>query len=236
MSSGFFITGTDTGIGKTVSAAALIRLLIASGKRVAALKPIASGFEMTDAGWENDDVKALMAASNVPLEESRVNRYAFKPAIAPHIAASESASTINIDAIYDDLRFAQELADVVVVEGVGGWMVPLSNPLQGDAVLSIETLAQRLGLPVIMVVGLQLGCLNHALLTASAIQRSGLTLAGWVANKIDPDFSHCKENIATLETMISAPKLFELPYMPQSPYTVEATNCCAAWSAHKGQR
>ncbi|RBP53086.1 dethiobiotin synthase [Arenicella xantha] len=229
MSNGYFITGTDTGVGKTVSAAALIRLLVAQGKRVAGLKPIASGYEMTPEGLQNEDVQALMAASNVVLDERRVNRYGFEPAIAPHIAASMNQVRIDADAIYRDLCFAQKLADLVVVEGVGGWLVPLSQPFAGREPLSIESLAQRLALPVVLVVGLRLGCLNHALLTAAAIRGSGLPLAGWVANHIDPDFSCCAENLQTLEAMIGAPKLFELPYEPQSPYTVRATKCDPSW-------
>lgn len=210
--SGFFITGTDTDAGKTFASSALIRALANAGLSVVGLKPMASGFDLVDGQWVNSDVDALTKASNVELPSERVNRYAFKPAIAPHIAAQQSGVSLDFDLIFDDVEFAKSQADMVVVEGVGGWHVPLSA-VGEKPVQDIQSLAVCLKLPVIMVVGLRLGCLNHAVLTANAIERSGLELIGWVANHIDPDFACLDENLSSLDNLINAPRLFDTPHV-----------------------
>ena len=209
---GVFITGTDTDVGKTFVSTVILRALVKGGVSVVGLKPIASGFELRDGEWRNADVDALTSASNVVLAKERINRYAFKPAIAPHIAAIESNEFLDFNAIKQDVDYAAEHANFVLVEGVGGWHVPLSDPKQSP-IQDIQSLAQHLTLPIIMVVGLRLGCLNHALLTANAIGRSGLQLIGWVANHIEPDFDHVNDNIFALEQQLSVPRLFDIPYM-----------------------
>ena len=222
MADGFFITGTDTEVGKTVVSGALIRHLVSSGKRVAGLKPIASGFTRVDGRMQNEDVETLVAASNVELPMERVNRYAFEPPIAPHIAAQQHKCLIDGARIISDLEYASDRSDIVVMEGVGGWMVPLSE--SGEQRLSVETLAQMSGLLVVLVVGLRLGCLNHALLTVRAIKDSGVPFAGWVANHCSAGFDYCSENIATLQELIDAPMLFEMPFQADSERPVELLN------------
>jgi len=208
----YFITGTDTDCGKTQVSTALVRYLQQKNRRVAGIKPIASGFQLRGGQWQNDDVEALKLASNVSLPPKQMNRYAYRPAIAPHIAAERANEVIDIDLITKDVEQALESVDALVVEGVGGWLVPLS----ADGANSIETLAQKLELPIILVVGLKLGCLSHALLTAKAITQAGLPFAGWVANHIDPNFDYVADNLATLVTQMPAPRLFELPYIKDS--------------------
>lgn len=208
---GVFITGTDTDAGKTVVSAALVRALVNKGLLVAGLKPIASGFELIDGSWCNEDVEALTQASNVALAAQRVNRYAFKPAIAPHIAAAQEGVSLELDLIKQDLDYAAGKADFVLVEGAGGWHVPLSSPGQ-QPVQDMQSLAKCMNLPVIMVVGMRLGCINHAVLTANAILQSGLPLLGWVANQVDPSFEYLKENISTLDSLLAVPRLFDVPF------------------------
>ena len=208
---GVFITGTDTDAGKTVVSAALVRALVNKGLLVAGLKPIASGFELIDGSWCNEDVEALTQASNVALPAQRVNRYAFKPAIAPHIAAAQEGVSLELDLIKQDLDYAAGKADFVLVEGAGGWHVPLSSPGQ-QPVQDMQSLAKCMNLPVIMVVGMRLGCINHAVLTANAILQSGLPLLGWVANQVDPSFEYLKENISTLDSLLAVPRLFDVPF------------------------
>ena len=208
---GVFITGTDTDAGKTVVSAALVRALVNKGLLVAGLKPIASGFELIDGSWCNEDVEALTQASNVALAAQRVNRYAFKPAIAPHIAAAQEGVSLELDLIKQDLDYAAGKADFVLVEGAGGWHVPLSSPEQ-QPVQDMQSLAKRLNLPVILVVGMRLGCISHAVLTANAILQSGLPLLGWVANQVDPSFEYLKENISTLDSLLAVPRLFDVPF------------------------
>lgn len=205
----FFITGTDTDCGKTRVSASLIKHLQLKHRRVAGMKPIASGFERLDGEWRNDDIEALKQASNVDLAPKHMNRYAYQPAIAPHIAAERVNEVIDLNLLAVDVKQALEDVDALVVEAVGGWLVPLSS----DTSDNIQTLARKLKLPIVLVVGLKLGCLNHALLTAQAILHSGLPFAGWVANHIDPNFECAAENIATLCRQMPVPKLFELPYI-----------------------
>jgi len=207
-----FITGTDTDAGKTVVSKAIIEALVSQGVKAAGLKPIASGFDNVDGQLINADVEALTSASNVDLPNSCVNRYAFKAAIAPHIAASKTGQALSFTAIQNDVNCAHRKSDFVLVEGVGGWFVPLSGDKEVPT-KNIQSLAQHLGMPIVLVVGLRLGGINHALLTANAIISSGLSLVGWVANHVDPNFDCVDENIATLEALLPAPKLFSMPYV-----------------------
>lgn len=205
-SAGYFVTGTDTEIGKTYSSVSLIKHLTESGYRVAALKPVASGCELTNNGLRNSDALLLNGAANVTLPYERVNRYAFEPAIAPHIAADLTDTQINLNKIVGDLQVAQSQADLVVVEAAGGWLVPL------DDSQSIADLAHALALPVVVVVGIRLGCINHALLTLKDIQRSGVEIAGWVANRVDPDTEHADQQISSIRSRTSIPCIGEIPH------------------------
>ena len=173
---GVFVTGTDTGVGKTLVCTLILQQLSEKGVCCAGMKPIASGCEKSSAGLRNADATELILASTVRLDYDLVNRYAFEPAIAPSVAASTEGVVIEPELIYQDLASAQEKADFIVVEGVGGWQVPISEHA------SLPDLAAELALPVILVVGIRLGCINHALLSNAAIKQSGSVLAGWVAN------------------------------------------------------
>ena len=205
MTPGVFITGTDTGVGKTIVAAALVRALVVQGQRVAVMKPVASGSQRTPQGLRNEDALALMAASNVAAPYDQVNPYCFEPAISPHIAAEEACiavDTAHIRRHFDTLAAA---ADVIVVEGAGGWLAPLGPSI------SIKDLAVALDLPVLLVVGVRLGCINHALLTKLAIESHGAQFAGWIANTIDPGMPRQKENLETLATRLGAAPLAVVP-------------------------
>ena len=205
----YFITGTDTGVGKTFVACALLHTLKAQGIAAIGMKPVAAGGEMTPDGLRNDDIEALHAASGVKLQSEDLNCYLLSEPIAPHIAAANEDIDIDLDVIR--MRFDQlaDLADVVLVEGVGGFIVPL-----GDSVDTAD-LAADLDLPVILVVGMRLGCLNHALLTQEAIRARGLTLAGWVANQIDPHMAELDANVEALEERIRAPLLGVIEWQKQ---------------------
>jgi dethiobiotin synthetase len=205
-----FVTGTDTGVGKTRVAAALCRGLAARGTRVAAMKPVASGCALTPDGLRNEDALLLLAAMNVRARYSEVNPYAFAPAIAPHIAAREAGVDIDftvLDRAYERLRMRSH---VLIVEGAGGWLAPL------DSSRAFADLAVHWQMDVVLVVGMRLGCLNHALLTAESIERRGLRLRGWVANSIDPAFERLTENISSLEGRIPAPCLGIFSFEPQA--------------------
>lgn len=204
----YFVTGTDTGVGKTWASCALLRALAAQGRTTLGLKPVASGCEQTADGLRNADALALMQASTVSLSYAQVNPFAYAPALAPHLAAAQEGKRLRVQQIAGLVRGAimQARADVTLVEGAGGWRVPLNDA---------ETLAdlpRELALPVILVVGLRLGCINHALLTAEAIARDGVRLAGWIANTIDPAMPAQVENVATLRAHIGAPLLGVLPH------------------------
>jgi dethiobiotin synthetase len=198
----WFVTGTDTEVGKTFASCALLHALSAQGVRAVGMKPVAAG---TGADGRNDDVEALIAASGVKAPRDLVNPYLFAPAIAPHIAAAESGRDIELATIVDAYTRLDALADALIVEGVGGFCVPLGPTLDS------ADLAQTLGLPVILVVGMRLGCINHALLTCQAIAARGLTLAGWIANSIDPAMHRFAENLAALDARIDAPRLGVIP-------------------------
>ncbi|HEX4328983.1 MAG TPA: dethiobiotin synthase, partial [Burkholderiales bacterium] len=184
----WFVTGTDTGVGKSLVAAALLHACRARGYTTVGMKPVAAGCELIDGEWRNEDVEALIAASSVAAPRELVNPYLFRPPIAPHIAAAEASVLISSAHIAQCCAQLAALAQSVVVEGAGGFLVPLGKTEDmGD-------LAKVLGLPVVLVVGMRLGCLNHALLSAEAIRARGLTLAGWVANRIDPEMPRFEEN------------------------------------------
>lgn len=207
MSKAFFITGTDTEVGKTYSTCALLHRARQSGLRAAGLKAVAAG---VDAEGKNEDVEALRAASSPELDlpESIRNPYLFSPAIAPHIAAQKVGVHIEFAAIAAAVRYAAQRADVVLIEGAGGFRIPLGA--EGDS----ADLAQQLNLPVILVVGMRLGCLNHALLAAEAILARKLPLAGWIANSIQPDMPYYDDNLATLKSLMPAPLLGIIPHAP----------------------
>ena len=205
---GFFVTGTDTGAGKTVVATALLRAFAQAGERVVGMKPVASGMRDGGVANSNEDVEALVAASNVQAPIELVNPYCFAPAIAPHIAAGQANVGISVEHIrtcYDGLV---QLADRVIVEGAGGLLVPLS------ATEDWCDIVRALQLPVVLVVGMRLGCLNHALLTAEAMRDRRLPFAGWVANRIDPAMPLSEENIETLRDRLPAPLLGIVPHAP----------------------
>lgn len=206
MSQAFLITGTDTGVGKTWVTASLIEAGVMRGLRVAGMKPVAAGCTWVDGRLLSEDVALLEAVSNVKLAPEIVNPYAFEPAIAPHIAAARARVEIDLAQIRAAFLAMRAQVDWVLVEGVGGFRVPLKHGCD------TADMAVMLGLPVILVVGLRLGCLNHALLTAEAIAARGLSLAGWVANTLDPHMAALEENVAALDARIPAPRLALLPY------------------------
>lgn len=203
---GVFITGTDTGIGKTHASAALIHALRDQGLRVAGMKPIASGCEDGVA----EDAQLLAAASGLELPARWVNPIRFDPPIAPHIAAAQAGRPIRLAPCLRAWQKLAERADVVVVEGVGGWYVPLGPRLM------LAELPKRLQLPVILVVGLRLGCINHALLSTAAIRADGCRLIGWIGNQIDPEMAVRSENISALKQRLGAPLLGLLPWQPEA--------------------
>lgn len=206
MSPAYFITGTDTDVGKTTVAAGLLQAARAAGLSTAAGKPVASGCEVTPEGLRNADALALMAQCTLALSYEEVNPVAFEPAIAPHIAAREAGVALTVQALLTPMqRILRQRADFTLIEGAGGWRVPLSGQ---D---SLSDVAQGLDLPVILVVGVRLGCISHALLTAEAIAQDGLQLAGWVANIIDPHTARLEENLATLAERLPAPCLGRVP-------------------------
>ncbi|AZD88910.1 MULTISPECIES: dethiobiotin synthase [Pseudomonas] len=206
MSRAYFVTGTDTDVGKTTVAAGLLHAARLSGLSTAAGKPVASGCELTPKGLRNADALALLAECSLPLTYDEVNPLAFEPAIAPHLAAREAGVALTVQALLAPMRLVlAKGADFTLIEGAGGWRVPLADQ---D---NLSDLAMALGLPVILVVGVRLGCINHALLTAEAIAQDGLQLAGWVANIIEPKTSRLEENLATLAERLPAPCLGRVP-------------------------
>lgn len=215
MAHAFFITGTDTEIGKTYASCALLAAADQQGLRAVALKPVAAG---TDSDGHNDDVVRLMAASNVVLPERTVNPWLLKEPLSPHIAARLAGVEITAATIIETFHLADERTDLLLVEGVGGLYAPLSDTL------SQPDLIRQLDIPVILVVGLRLGCLNHALLTADAIKHEGLQFAGWIGNQVDPAFQAPAENIQTLNERLKAPCLGILPY--------DATASASALASH----
>lgn len=205
MTKGFFIAGTDTGVGKTRVSCALLQAFAAGGKKVAGMKPVAAGCE--NGQWM--DVELLVAASNVAAPREQICPYSFVPPLAPHIAALQASIQIDLKVIRQAYIELNNHAEVVIVEGIGGFLVPLNDQEDG------ADLAKTLGLPVILVVGMRLGCLNHALLTVKAIQVAGLHLSGWVANCIDPKMMALEENIQSLKQRLDCPLLGVLPFDEQ---------------------
>jgi dethiobiotin synthetase len=206
MSAAFFVTGTDTEIGKTTIAVGLLHAAQKMGLSTAAAKPVASGCELTANGLRNEDAMGLMSQCTLPLLYEEINPLAFAPAIAPHLAAREAGVQLDVAALLVPVQAViAKQADFTVVEGAGGWRVPLAGQE------TLADLAIALRLPVVLVVGVRLGCINHAVLTAEAIVRDGLKLAGWVANVVDPETSRIKENLATLAERLPAPCLGYLP-------------------------
>lgn len=205
---GWFITGTDTGVGKTTVAAALLAGLTRRGYRTAGMKPIASGCRRTADGLRSEDADKLRAASAVQGDYADVNPYAFEPAIAPHVAADRAGIEMQLDTVCAHYRRLAAKADWLVVEGAGGWYVPV------DGAHFMSDVARVLGLPVIVVVGLRLGCISHALLTIAAIRADRLPLAGWVGNRIDASFDTADESIVTLEQRLDERCIGIMPNTP----------------------
>ena len=212
MKQAYFITGTDTGVGKTLISSAFVYGFTSQGLKAVGMKPVSAGCELDALTGQllSEDVASLIGASNVDAPLSLINPYAFAPAIAPHIAAEQSGVTISLDEITVAFQQLTTLADVVIVEGVGGFCVPL------NAESDTADLAQQLKLSVIMVVGMRLGCINHALLTMQAIKARGLSLVGWVANQVDPHMTAYAENLDALHQRISVPCLGVLPWLQQA--------------------
>ncbi|MFK8330433.1 dethiobiotin synthase [Pseudomonas sp. BJa5] len=211
MSPAYFIAGTDTDVGKTTIAAGLLYAARQAGLSTLGAKPVASGCVTSGKGLRNADALALMDQSTLKLPYEQINPFAFEPAIAPHLAAREAGVTLSVQALLAPMRHVlAQGADFTLIEGAGGWRVPLS----GQANLS--DLAMALKLPVILVVGVRLGCISHALLSAEAIAGDGLPLAGWVANIVDPRTSRLEENLATLAERLPAPCLGRVPKLKQA--------------------
>lgn len=203
-----FVTGTDTGVGKTRVATALLAALSGRGLSVAGMKPVASGCRETPEGLRNEDALVLAGASTVRVKYADVNPYAFAPAIAPHIAAEEAGRIIELQVLEHAFDRLSLLAQCVVIEGAGGWLTPLGPRT------TLADFASLVDADVVLVVGLRLGCLNHALLTVQAIRACGLTLVGWVGNTIDPAMQRSEANLATLHKRLEAPCLGVLPHGP----------------------
>lgn len=206
----FFVAGTDTDVGKTLVSTGLICAANRKSLKTIGLKPISAGCQLTEQGLRNDDALQLQKIASVELSYEQVNPIAFEPAIAPHLAAAQQGRQLSAQNIAAFLRGAlMKPADFVIIEGAGGWRVPLNGRE------SLATVAKQLRTPVILVVGMKLGCLNHTLLTIEAIVRDGLQLAGWVANRIDPEMACYQENLNALKGMIHAPMIGELPFMTE---------------------
>jgi dethiobiotin synthetase len=205
---GIFITGTDTGVGKTVIACALVRALRQEGRRVSVMKPVASGSFQRSEGLRNCDALALMAAAGLPAQAyAEVNPYCFQPPISPHIAAEAAKIAVDTHLIRDSYQRLAAQADWVVVEGAGGWLAPINERE------TMADLAKALSLPVLLVVGLKLGCLNHAQLSWRAVRADGARLVGWAASMIDPKMSHVGANLETLERRLGEPALALVPHL-----------------------
>ncbi|MDR9435468.1 MAG: dethiobiotin synthase [Thiohalophilus sp.] len=224
---GVFVTGTDTEIGKTFCSCLLMEALQQKGLKVAGMKPVASGGELRDGRLVNEDALQLQQQSGMNLSYEWVNPYVFEPPIAPHLAASQAGCRIERQPIVDAYTQLQEHSDQVIVEGVGGWRVPLSDSL------SVSDLPGLLGLPVVLVVGMRLGCLNHALLTIESIKQQNIPVVGWIANGIDPAFAAQQGNLQTLESRLPVPCLAQIPHQHTPLYPEQqaqlATNIYISW-------
>jgi len=207
-STAWFIAGTDTGVGKTHASCALLHALARRHPRVCGMKPVAAGGIETPGGFASEDSIALRAASTVQVPPELDTPVLLPEPLSPHLAAARAGRTIALDPIVAAFQALRARADAVVVEGAGGLLVPLGETLTG------ADLAQVLGLPVVLVVGMRLGCLNHALLTAEALRARGLALAGWIASRVDPHFLCPEENVAYLRSHLGAPLWADLPWSP----------------------
>jgi dethiobiotin synthetase len=205
---GVFVTGTDTGVGKTLAAAALLHALRQRHPRVVGMKPVAAGAIRVGDAWASEDALMLRAASSLAVPAALDNPVLLPEPLSPHLAAQRAGVRISIEHIVRCYRQLAERADAVVVEGAGGFLVPLTESESG------ADLAQALALPVVLVVGLRLGCLNHALLSAEAIRARGLALAGWICNRVDASMRQPEENLAYLRTQLRAPLLADIAYSP----------------------
>ncbi len=209
----WFVTGTDTGVGKTLISAALLHALAIRHARVVGMKPVAAGLVLHEGRMVSEDVLQLRAASTVQVPAELDNPVALPDPLSPHLAARRAQRPVQVAELVSAFEALCTHADAVLVEGAGGWRVPLNDTE------TLADLARALQAPVVMVVGMRLGCLNHALLTAEAVRADGLTLAGWVANVIDPDMACLDENIQTLQARLGAPLLGVVPWQPQPDAT-----------------
>ncbi len=207
MTKSFFITGTDTDIGKTTAALALMRNLKLKGYSVGAFKPVAAGCHKTAAGLRNDDALKLQALCSANVDYTLLNPYVYKASIAPHIAAEQTRHPIDINYIKQCYENIRSLADYMIVEGAGGWLVPINRQQ------SMADVAKALNIPVVVVVGMKLGCINHSLLTFDAIKQHDCQIVGWIANTLVPDMDNFTENLDFLKHKLSAPLLATIPYM-----------------------
>ncbi|EEO04324.1 dethiobiotin synthase [Vibrio cholerae] len=210
MRNAIFIAGTDTDVGKTVASKAILQALATHNIATIGYKPVAAGSDKTEFGYRNSDALHLMKAATVDMPYEDVNPYALVLPTSPHIAAKHENVTIDYALLSNKLSKHKKNAELVVVEGAGGWRVPTSD---SDC---LSTWVKQERLPVILVVGIKLGCLSHAILTAEAIRADGLELVGWIANRINPGTEHYAEIIEHLEGRLGAPKLGEIPYMPKA--------------------
>jgi len=210
MSTPFFVTGTDTDVGKTLVSTAILYAAAQQGLTTAAIKPLAAGCEQTPQGLRNDDALQLQQVITAPLSYEQINPVALESAVSPHIAAHQAGKRLTAERLAGYCRaLTLQKYDCLIVEGAGGWRVPINHRE------TLADLARLLSLPVIVVVGVRLGCLNHALLTCEAIARDRLPIAGWVANQLDPAMAAYDDNVATLTQAIDAPCLGEIPFLAQ---------------------
>jgi dethiobiotin synthetase len=214
MEKGYFITGTDTNAGKTWATIALMRYFKQQGKFVAGMKPVASGCFMQDGQLKNEDALLIQENASVKIDYDLINPYAYELHVSPHIAGINNP--VKLATIVEKFNALKELAEIVLVEGAGGWYAPLNDSED------ISDLAKSLALPVIIVVAIRLGCINHAKLTWQAIQHSGITCAGWIAVCVDPDMLKPDENICTIKTALSVPLLGVLPYLTNADFDLLA--------------
>ena len=216
MKKGFFITGTDTGVGKTWATLALMRYFKTQGLSVIGMKPVAAGCEWQNGLLQNEDALLIQENASFMLNYNEINPYAFEMPVSPHLAAMEN--TVQLDVLVQAFNSVKDKADVLLVEGAGGWLAPVSNECD------IADLVQALQLPVILVVAIKLGCINHARLTYQAIIASGVECAGWLAMCVEPEMSMLDENVETIKNKISAPLLGILPYTPEKDFDVLVDN------------
>jgi len=216
MKKGYFITGTDTDVGKTWATVTLMRFFKAQGLSVVGMKPVAAGCEWQDEELKNEDALLIQGDGSVNLTYQQINPYAFEAAVSPHLAAK--GDEVEAGAILQAFNVIKQKADIVLVEGAGGWLVPLNNEYD------IADLAKEMQLPVIMVVAIRLGCINHARLTYQAIINSGCLCAGWLAVCVDSEMAMQKENINTIENKIAAPLLGVLPYVSERDFDLLANH------------